>query len=286
MANAWEELVKLYDKLEEDGKPVCPIAHTYITAHIAVLIDQGGNFLAAMNPPVKSELVAVPCTIESEGRTNNVAPHLISDKIQYVAKIPQYEDKNQEYIKQLKEYTENNENDIYAKCVYKYVSRGTVLEDISSLLPDGKIEFRQWNVVFAVYGVPTEGRDTLWTEYYTTKVLRPNGTCSITGRPDYIPGSYPRDILAPGDRARLYFSKSKNPVDNCPQNAPGYIASQKAIHALQYMIYAADNADRVEAEYNILDYIRGRKSRDELRAWIDEKYPGEWEEFIKILENE
>ena len=38
MANAWEELVELYDKLEEAGKPVCPIAHTYITAHIAVLI--------------------------------------------------------------------------------------------------------------------------------------------------------------------------------------------------------------------------------------------------------
>lgn len=37
MSWAWGELIELYDKLEAGGKPVCPIAHTYITAHIAIL---------------------------------------------------------------------------------------------------------------------------------------------------------------------------------------------------------------------------------------------------------
>ena len=282
MSWAWEELIELYDKLEENGKPVCPIAHTYITAHIAILIDKSGNFLAAMNPEVKGELVAVPCTVESEARTSNIAPHLISDQIQYVAEFPQYEDKHKKYLKQLKKYLKNNPNDLYAEAVYRYTSKDTLMDDIKSLLFE-KENIRQKNVVFAVYGLKTDGRNPLWTNYYTSKILKPNGICSITGKPDYIPGSYPRDILAPGDRARLFITR-ENPLDNYPKNAPGYIASQKAIHALQYMIYGAENEERVEAEYNILHYIRGETKKEELKKWVDNKYPGKWEKFIRFLE--
>ena len=284
MAWAWEELVKLYDKLEADGKPVCPIAHTYITAHIAILVDKNGNFLAAMIPEVKGELVAVPCTIESEGRTNNIAPHLISDQIQYVSEFPHYEDKYQKYMDQLGNYVDRNPYDIYANAIYKYTSKGTLMDDIDGLLIGDK-DVRQKNVIFAVYGMNTEGRDLMWTKYYINDVLPVNGICSITGQPDHIPSSYPRDILAPGDRARLFISR-EGPLDNYPKNAPGYIASQKAIHALQYMIYGADNLERVNAEYNILHYMKGEMKASELKKWIDEKYPGKWEGFIKILEND
>lgn len=283
MSWAWEELIELYDKLEADGKPVCPIAHTYITAHIAILIDKSGNFLAAMNPEVKGELVAVPCTVESEARTSNVAPHLISDQIQYVVEFPQYEDKHKKYLEQLENYLKNNPIDLYAKAVYRYTLKGTLMDDIKNLLSE-KENIRQKNIVFAVYGIETDGRDPLWTDYYTTKVLRPNGICSITGKPDYIPGSYPRDILAPGDRARLFITR-ENPLDDYPKNAPGYIASQKAIHALQYMIYGADNVERVEAEYNILHYVRGETEREDLKKWVDDKYPGKWDGFIKMLDS-
>ena len=186
MAFAWGELVELYDKLKADGKPVCPIAHTYITAHIAILIDKNGNFLAAMNPEVKGELVAVPCTVESEGRTNNVAPHLISDQIQYVADFPQYEDMHKKYLGQLKNYLKNNYDDVYAKAVYNYTSKGTLIDDISNLLT-GEKNIRHKNVVFAVYGENTGGKDVLWTDYYIHNVLKINGICSITGKPDYIP---------------------------------------------------------------------------------------------------
>lgn len=284
MAWAWEELVKLYDKLEADGKPVCPIAHTYITAHIAVLIDKNGNFLAAMEPEVKGELVAVPCTVESEGRTSNVAPHLISDQIQYVAKYPRQDKKHRAYLKQLKEYTESNPEDLYAGAVYKYVAKETLMDDIKNLLAKIDKDYKhKSNIVFAVYGMKTDGRDPLWTEYYTNNALKINGICSITGEPDYIPKSYPRDILAPGDRAKLFMTR-ETPLDDYPKNAPGYIASQKAIHTLQYMIYAADNQKRVEAEYNILNYIKGETKKEDLKKWVDDKYPGKWDRFIQILE--
>ena len=284
MAFAWEELVKLYDRLEADGKPACPIAHTYITAHIAVLVDENGNFLAAMHPEVKGELVAVPCTVESEARTSNVAPHLISDQIQYVAELQYYEDKHKKYLRQLRDYVQHKPDDIYAHAVCKYTSKNTLLDDIEDLLPE-KEDIRQKNVVFAVYGMETGGRDPLWTDYYINNVLEVNGICSITGKPDYIPKSYPRDILAPGDRARLFVTRVKH-LDNSTQNTPGYVASQKAIHALQYMIYGEENAERVEAEYNILHYIEGETKKEELKKWVDNKYPGKWDALIRILENE
>lgn len=131
----WAKLMKLYDKLRAAGKPVCPIAHTYISANIAILLDKDGNFLAAMRPPVHGEVVAVPCTIKSEGRTCNVAPHLISDQIKYIADRPGQSAKNKAYIKQLKNYIYNNSNDIYAKAVYNYVIKNTVMDDIKEVMP-------------------------------------------------------------------------------------------------------------------------------------------------------
>ena len=273
MAWAWEELIKLYDKIEADGKPVCPIAHTYITAHISILIDKNGNFLSAMIPEVKGELAAVPCTIESEGRTNNIAPHLISDQLQYCGILPGYEQKHKKYIDQLENYVKNNTDDIYANSIYRYILHDTLMDDINNIINCNDNLLRQKNVVFAVYGMHTDGRDPMWTEYYINDVLPVNGICSITGHPDHIPSSYPRDILAPGDRARIFISR-EGPFDNYPKNTPGYIASQKAIHALQYMIYGADNSERVNAEYNILHYMKGEMKTSELKKWIDDKYPG------------
>ena len=100
----WEGLIKYYDNLEKNNKPVCPIAHTYISAHIGVLIDKAGNFLVAMAPEVRGELATIPCTIESEGRTCNIAPHLLSDQLQYVGIVPGQEKKHEAYLAQLQEY--------------------------------------------------------------------------------------------------------------------------------------------------------------------------------------
>ena len=58
---AWEGLIKAYDSLVNKGAKICPIAHTYISVHIGVLIDKNGKFLCAKVPDVKGELIAVPC---------------------------------------------------------------------------------------------------------------------------------------------------------------------------------------------------------------------------------
>lgn len=283
----WESLVKYYDGLVERREKVCPIAHTYITTHMAVLLDRDGNFLCAMDPEVKNELIPVPCTIESENRTSGIAPHLISDQLQYVANYPGYEKHHRAYIEQLERYVSKNPADEYARAVFSYVEKGNLMDDISDIIPKKQgVPKNKLNIIFAVYGLPNEGIDHEWTDYYVNSVLKPNGRCSITGETDYIPKTYPNNILAKVDIAKLFSATGDSYNITCPNLAPGYKSSQKIIHALQYMLYAKNNANRVEAEYNIRAFQIGDMTEEKLREWVEREYPRCWDEFIKILKEE
>ena len=69
------------------------------------------------------------------------------------------------------------------------------------------------------------------------------------------------------------------------KNNPGYIASQKIIHALQYIIYGHENYERVKAKYEINKYLRDEIAEDDLKEWIEKRYPGKRDTFIKILKS-
>lgn len=273
------ELINLYDMLMDAGEPICPVAHTYITAHICVLLDRCGNFLAATRAPVDGELVAVPCTIESEARTSNVAPHLISDQVGYVIRWPGMEKRHEAYIDQLKRYVESVPDDIYAAAVYKHAKTGLLIDEIRNLMP--KLNPVKTNVIFSVYGMPSNGRDLLWTEHYTASLPK-TGVCSITGELDYIPLSYPRDLRMPGDRARLIIANQR-PLDSMPSNSVGYVASQKCCHAIQYMAYGRDRYYTVETVYKVMNYLNGELEEEDLKKWINTVAPGKWSTLMRIL---
>ena len=272
----YESLVNLYDTLVEDGEKVCPIAHTYITAQIGVLLDKQGNFLIAQDVSDSRELVAVPCTIKSAARTNNVAPHVISDNLSYVGNLPKFKGRYLEYMDQLEEYvgTDIGYDDDYASAVFEYMKKERLYADIKGL-----VEGKRWtfstnniNVVFGVYGMENEGTDDSWTDYYVGE-LEINGLCTITGLPDHIPKTFPGNVMSPSSHAKLFMAGSQI----------GYIASQKIIHVLQYMIYAKDNAERVEAEYEIQKFLYGGQSREDFCGWVNKKYPGKCDGLLKIL---
>lgn len=235
--SAWEKLIEFYDNTED----VCPVAHTYITAHVAVLLDITGKFLFAMDVRNRKELVAVPCTIESSSRTSNVAPHLINDNLSYLGNLPKFKERHTEYMVQLKTYVDDV-GDLYAKTVYKYISKGKIMSDLDPVIKKiGKSKaVDKINIIFGVYGTVINGSSLKWTNYYYNNVLRINGICAITGKPDYIPETYPAGILSPGSQARLFMA-------GC---GAGYIASQKIIHALQYLIYVKENQEKIK----ILDF--------------------------------
>lgn len=233
----WNNLIKLYN----NTPGICPVAHTYISPSICVLLGQDGKFLTAMASQC-NDIAIVPCTWQSETRTSNNAPHLLSDNLSYLTKTPGQEARHEKYISQLCSYLDEEPDDIAALAVYKYMAGGTFEGDIAGLIKDNfpKRQPKGIYVAFAVYGCPEA--DKKWMDYYTGSLPK-NGTCTITGKPDFIPGAYPARTLSSKSMAHLLPS-------GC---GAGYIASQKIIHALQYLCYA--KARQSEAE--IMEFQMG-----------------------------
>lgn len=277
--NLWDGykgLMEYYDNLVNSGKPVCPIAHTCITCHIGVLIDPDGVFLCAKAPDVKGELLPVPCTVKSEMRTSNIAPHLLHDNLCYVADYgTKYKPRHDAYMDQLKKYVDCCPHDLYANAIYKYVSKNTLVNDIKDILNEydhADYGRDKLNILFCVYGMDNEGEDKQWTEWYI-KQLIPNGLCCITGERDYIPDAYPKRITSTSGKEVLFSG------DSCV----GYIASQKIIHTIQYLIYGKQNRERVEAEEKLQSFFSQKITEEELETWASEKYPGKWDKLKKII---
>lgn len=94
---------------------------------------------------------------------------------------------------------------------------------------------------FCLYALQTgDGQDLQWRDYYLKK-LDPNGICSITGKADFIPPTYPKAIRNPRDSAKLFVGgapqKQKEKLNSMPVINPGYVITQKIIHTLQCMNY-------------------------------------------------
>jgi hypothetical protein len=231
----YKDLLELYDKLEPYNV-VAPPAHTTITPKIGVLLDPNGNFMGAM---YVNETAIVPCTEKSEYRTSGAYPHLIHDNLSYVGNLPGYENRFELYISQLEDYVAHVDDPL-ARAVCAHAKTGMLLMEIQPIinaiktaLPADKIP-----VVFAIPGLKTTVSPA-WTEYYV-KQLPVNGVCSVTNEPAYIPEGYPKNLRKQGDMSKLFQSSSKKMTDGAPICAPGYIASQKICHALQWLTSAPD----------------------------------------------
>lgn len=252
----WNEILKQYEMLGVEN--VLPIAHIRIRPDVRILIDAYGNFVGAV--ATKNERCSIPCTIDSESRTKNIAPHPIHDNMSYVCgDYPQYEKRHAAYMEQLGEYMESVD-DLVAKSVYQYLNKGTIRYDIKPVSEKLDTSEEKLMIIFSaltkeethmifdsryrnevVYtGLIDRGTiSTRWRDYYIS-TLEKNGICGITGEPDYIPDKYPKGIRNPADQAKLFMATPKQ-LDGMPTIAPGYIVSQKIIHTLQFMIYEGDS---------------------------------------------
>ena len=255
----WKEILDIYERMGVEN--IIPIAHTRIKPNIKVLLDESGNFVGAtLN---EQDRFTIPCTIESESRTSGCAPHPIHDNMQYLCNEyndPKCKEKNESYMKQLGEYIEEVDDEL-AKSVYKFLEKGLLRECIKDLLrkvnlPEEKVMICFVMVTretltrasitdeyerFCLYALQTgDGQDLQWRDYYLKK-LDPNGICSITGKADFIPPTYPKAIRNPRDSAKLFVGgapqKQKEKLNSMPVINPGYVITQKIIHTLQCMNY-------------------------------------------------
>lgn len=230
----WDELLKQYEALGIES--IIPVAHVRVRTDIAVLLDEHGNFCGAI--ATGGERHSIPCTLASESRTNGVAPHPIHDNMSYLSgDDPKYAARHSTYMEQLKDYAEKSD-DMLAKSVYRYMQKDTFPMDVESITARLDMPVPQLMVIFVTRNHP-DTISTEWRDYYLS-TLPKNGICGITGEMDYIPPKYPKRIRNVSDQAKLFFS-AERPLNSMPAIAPGYIASQKIIHTLQFMIYEGDS---------------------------------------------
>ena len=103
----WKEVLKQHEMLGIEN--IIPVSHIRIRPDIGILLDDNGNFVGATI--IKNERCSIPCTIDSESRTNGISPHPIHDNMSYICgEYPNYEKRHDTYMKQLQSYTENVED--------------------------------------------------------------------------------------------------------------------------------------------------------------------------------
>lgn len=218
----WQDLIETYDT-QCETRHICPIAHTQIIANIGIMLDEQSHILAAAK--IRQSIFA-PCTAKSECRSSNIAPHLVHDNASYVANINP--DRHRAYMEQLGNYIYDT-GDIFCRIVLKYLQKDTICQDLGNLVD---LESNPMTVItFGIKGWKEDTQSPMWTKRYLAKLPK-NGICAITGKPDFIPDSYPGNIRFPSDMARLFCSKPDK-LDSMPQLRAGYVSSQKIIHTLQ-----------------------------------------------------
>ena len=101
-----QKLYQTYNEVEKnarlsdsDKEKLAPLWHSPQTAHIQIELYDKGNFQGAKVLEEKP-IIMLPVTEASEGRTSGLAPHALSDSLQYIAKDLGLTYTKEEYIEE------------------------------------------------------------------------------------------------------------------------------------------------------------------------------------------
>ncbi len=141
-----------YD-LKSGKRPLAPVCHITINAHIEVTIDEDGNIQNARPITNPNDMTTiVPATEDSASKTSGIESHPLIDKLQYVAgdfiecggTLPKaYQGEGQKkkdpkeihgaYLNQLREWCSSAEfSHPKARAVLKYIEKGTLVKDLAN----------------------------------------------------------------------------------------------------------------------------------------------------------
>ncbi|HHY65558.1 MAG TPA: type I-C CRISPR-associated protein Cas8c/Csd1 [Clostridiaceae bacterium] len=141
---------EIEEKKRKDGSiqklVLLPVSHSTASAQIEVTIDSFGNFISARTVDKEDALTIIPVTEESASRTSGKEPHPLCDNLKYLAsnygdiftikktteskKEKDYTEFNQLYMQSLKKWCESPYAHPKAIAVYKYLKKGTLLDDL------------------------------------------------------------------------------------------------------------------------------------------------------------
>ncbi|MFZ7101870.1 MAG: type I-C CRISPR-associated protein Cas8c/Csd1 [Peptococcaceae bacterium] len=133
-----DQVGKTVKKRDDREYTLLPVSHTTQNAHIEVTVDEDGDFLDA--EILDKENTVIPCTEESASRSGSkVAPYPLHDKLSYVAgDFSKYGGKIKDrdnipfaaYIRNLEEWANSPYATEKVKCIYTYLRRGRLIEDL------------------------------------------------------------------------------------------------------------------------------------------------------------
>lgn len=241
---------------ENETKMLLPIAHTFTKINVIVYLKNDGTIyrVEKLNSSEKyKNMICVPCTDESEGRSSSGAinhPHPLFDQVKYIS--------TQKYLDNMKKWKEYLRDDYryqiayqVLSVVYKYMENKTLSEDLKS---NGIPPKDDMFIAFCVdRGESLENRlwkmPELWNGWidflFDKDIIKreSKSICYITGQDNSTyTEKHPKNINRYAGNAKLI---SANDKDNFtfrgrfekPSEAVtvSYEASQKAHQALRWL---------------------------------------------------
>lgn len=139
-----------YD-LKSGKRPLAPVCHITINAHVEVTLDEDGNIQNARPITDQNNMTTiVPATEDSASKTSGIDPHPLIDKLQYVAgdfiecggKLPKsYQGEGEKkknpkkiheaYCNELREWCNSEFSHPKARAVLRYIEKGTLVKDLA-----------------------------------------------------------------------------------------------------------------------------------------------------------
>lgn len=234
---------------QNEESALLPMGHTWMDAHITVILNSNGQFIGAEVLP-EPERTMIPCTEAFEGHTGtNPVAHPLSDKLQYLAgdyaTYVSADDRRfyEGYIDGLKRWCESPAAHPKVSTVYRYLDRGTLIADLVNarvfvLGSDGRL-LDKWDgeedtkpAVFRQKGhtLPSkmvvrfsvedhgEHETRLWMDAsvrdsfsrYIAATQQATGLCYITGTEGLLSPMHPTNLSSATPNAKLISANDKS----------------------------------------------------------------------------
>lgn len=238
---------------KQGQEPLAPVSHMITRAQIEITVNQKGEFVSASLLGKDVEKIIVPVTEESSGRTSAPCPHPLDEQLSYL--VPYNSVKREMYLNQLGEWKDSDYSNVKLLPVYKYVSNGTIIDDlvrskVVSLNTKGQIKDEKALVRWIVNGVG-ESSGPCWTDkqlfsdyigFYRAKNSTEENICMISGDKTTLAKQHPKGIISMNGNAKLISANDKSGFtfrgrfeQDWQAATIGYEQSQEAHSALRWL---------------------------------------------------
>lgn len=248
-----ESLVGVY--MENMKSPLAPIGHIITKMQIEITINANGEFIKAEKKD--DEIIIIPATEESAGRTSGDRAHPLCDKLEYISNLNAK--KHILFVELLQKWHESDYSHPMVDAIYSYILKDTVIKDLERekcIIRDDKGEitnqdlFIGWNVIGfgSSSGAVWKNRELMERyQLFYNRCLN-NGAiidvCFLTGKTDQLAKQHLGGVVSNYGKAKIisasdekynytYRGKFETPEEALTVS---YTSSQKAHNALKWII--------------------------------------------------